>query len=94
MIKLFQITEHIKYLGNFKYLKGMEVSDTLAACIIQRSMDFENYVETEKQTLRQMKMIKTLSWFTSLQSHTSAFKSLIHMCNMNQEDQVDENADI
>lgn len=26
MIKLFQITEHIKYLRNFKYLKGMEVS--------------------------------------------------------------------
>lgn len=35
--------------------------ETLAVCIIQRSMDFENYVETAKQTLRQMKMIKTLS---------------------------------
>lgn len=57
-------------------------------------MDFENYVETAKQTRRQMKMIKTLSWFTSLQSHTSAFESLIHMCNTDQEDQAGKNADI
>lgn len=67
----------------------------LAACIIQRSMDFESYVETAKQILRQMKMIKTLSWFTSLQSHTSAFRRLIHVCNTNQQDhQFGKNADI
>lgn len=58
----------------------------LTACIIQRSMDFENYVETAKQTLRQMKMIKTQSWFTSLQSPTSALESLVHMYDMDQED--------
>lgn len=49
-------------------------------------MDLENYVETAKQTLRQMNMIKTLSWFTSLQNHTSALESLGHMCGTDQED--------
>lgn len=39
--------------------------DALAACIIWRSMDLENYVETAKQTLRQKDTIKTRSWFTS-----------------------------
>lgn len=57
-------------------------------------MDFENCVETAKQTLRQMKMIKTLSWFASLQSHSSAFESLSDMCNMDQDDQFGKNMGI
>lgn len=57
-------------------------------------MDLENYVETAEQTLRQMKIIKTLSWFASLQSHTSAFESLSHMCSMDQEDQFGKNTGI
>lgn len=57
-------------------------------------MDFENYVETTKQTLRQMEMIKTLSWFTSLQNHSSALKSLSHVCNMDQEDHLGKKTEI
>lgn len=50
-------------------------------------MDLENDVETAKQTLRQMNMIKTLPCFTSLQNHTSALESLSHVCSTDQEDQ-------
>lgn len=46
----------------------------------------ENYVETAKQTLRQMNMIKTLSWLASLQNHTSVLESFSHMYSTVQED--------
>lgn len=56
-------------------------------------MDFENYVETAKQTLKQMKMIKTLSCLLHHKA-TPAEERLSHMCNMDQEDQFVKNAEI
>lgn len=56
-------------------------------------MDFENYVETAKQTLKQMKMIKTLSCLLHHKA-TPAEEGLSHMCNMDQEDPFVKNAEI
>lgn len=49
-------------------------------------MDLENYVEMAEQTLGQMNLIKTLSWFTSLQNHASAAESPSHVYSTDQED--------